>query len=188
MNSDTEQEIVATGELYKQSSSGSKTWALRTVALASVYLMYYTKDGKLKGQIDITGCTIKLMTAEECGSKNAKYAFAIEGNKKKFVFCASNEKNRVAWMMLLNEQIEENRDIIRKFLKTGEELHANQVVKKKGTFGFNSSIRLVVTNFPRILIIDAKTNKLLETISWERTEPPELITVRFLFTIFFILY
>jgi thioredoxin-related protein len=178
MNSDTEQEIVATGELYKQSSSGSKTWALRTISLASVYLMYYTKDGKLKGQVDISGCKVNLMTAEDLGSKNAKYAFSIEGGKKKYIFCASNEKNRVAWMMLLNEQIEENRDIIRKYLKTGEELHANQLVNKKNTL-FSSKVRFVVTNFPRILFIDAKTNKLLEVLSWDRAAPPVLVVVCF---------
>jgi hypothetical protein len=177
MNADTDSEIVATGELYKQQSNGSKVWTSRTFVLSGIHLAYFDKDGVRKGQLNLSDCEVNMLTPEECGSKNARYAFSITGPKKSLVLCASSERNRIAWMILLAEQIDEYQDVIRRYLKTGEELIANVVVKKKNTFGLSANVRLVVANFPRILFIDPKTCKLLHQFIWTRSSPPVLTKI-----------
>jgi hypothetical protein len=177
MNSDTENEVVATGELFKKSNTGSKTWALRNFVLTGLYLIYYTKDGQFKGKMDISDCFAKTITPEECGTKNAKYCFLVSGPRKQLILCASNERNRAAWIILINEQSEEYRDIIRRYLKTGEELIANEVIIKKSSFGISSKIRMVITNYPRILLVHPTNSKLFEQIIWTRDAPPILIKV-----------
>ena len=47
----------------------------------------------------------------------AKYAFAIEGNKKQFMLSANNEKNRDLWMSVLEKQIHEFRNPVRRFIR-----------------------------------------------------------------------
>ena len=65
---DTEGEIVATGDLFKQSTKGSKAWALRHFVLVGPYFVYYTHDGsKKKGQFDISDCTVRICEPDECG-------------------------------------------------------------------------------------------------------------------------
>jgi PH domain len=178
MNADNENEIVATGDLFKQANTGSKTWALRKFVLSGPFLIYFTHDGLVrKGQFDITDCNVKNVSAEECGSKNAKYAFSVIGPKKSLLLCASSERNRVAWMILISQQAEEYADTIRRYLKSGEALHANVVIKKKGTLGMSSKIRVLVTNFPRILLLDPNSFRILDQMAWNRAEPPTLIVV-----------
>ena len=80
MNDDNE--ILASGELYKQTASDSKAWVLRNFTLRGVYLSYSTTDGVKKGQIDITDCKIKIATDKECENPSARYAFAIITKKK----------------------------------------------------------------------------------------------------------
>jgi hypothetical protein len=177
MNADNQDEIVATGELFKLSSSGSRTWALRKFVLAGIYLIYFNKKGERKGQWDIMHCRVKEMTSAEVGSPAAKYSFAIIGPKMTHILCASNEKNRVAWTNLITEQIEEYSDILRRFLKTGEEVIGNGVVRKKNVFGMSSNIRMIITNYPRILHIDEVAELLQDQMSWDRQNPPSFYKV-----------
>ena len=82
-------EVVASGELYKQGHQ-RKSWNLRKFMLSGVYLMYFDHKGIKKGQFDISNCTIKTVTAEECHMPDAKHAFALSGPNKYLLLCASN--------------------------------------------------------------------------------------------------
>lgn len=177
MQTDNLGEIIATGELFKQSTSGSKTWALRKFVLAGTYLIYFNKRGERKGQWDIVDCQVRRMAPEEVGTAAAKYAFAIVGQKKTHILCASSEKNRVAWVNLISEQIIEFKDILRRFLKTGEIIVGNGIVKKRNMFGIATNLRMLITNYPRVLMIDENTEVLTDQLSWDRTNPPSFIKV-----------
>ncbi len=170
------EEIVATGELYKQ-GSGRKNWCLRKFILSGIYMIYFNRKGEKKGQWDITECVVKKLTPEECNMAAAKFAFALIGPKKYYLACASSEKNRHAWMTVLDEQIEEFKEDIRRFLRNGEVVHGNAIVKKKNMLGIGSTVRLLLTNFPRILVIEPASLVLKEQMSWGRDSPPNFFKV-----------
>jgi hypothetical protein len=172
------QEVVASGELYKQ-SQGGRHWALRKFILTGIYLIYFNKKGEKKGQWDITDCVIKKISPEECNMAAAKYAFAIIGPKKYYIACASSDKNRHTWMTVINEQIEEFKEDIRRFLKAGEVVHGNAIVKRRNMLGIGSNVRLLLTNFPRIMVIDPASLVLRDQMSWTRDHPPSFARVRF---------
>lgn len=172
-----EKEIVASGELYKQTVSDSKTWVLRYFTLQGVYLSYSTTtlDGIKKGQIDITDCKLKIATPEECNNKCARYAFAIITRKKIHYICASSERNRVAWMIIIHEQAEANRSF-RRHLRVGEQVVTSKPVKKRE---FNeelstvatTNVLLIATNMPRVLVVHPINNNLIEEIKWDAQNP-----------------
>ena len=168
-------EIVATGQLYKQGTT-HKNWQLRKFILSGIYLIYFDKSGEKKGQWDITGCTVKKVSPEECNMPSAAYAFALTAPKRYHLMCASSEKNRHAWMTVIDEQIDAYKEDIRRFLRSGENILGNAIVKKKTMFG-SSNVRLLLTNFPRIQIIDPSTLVLKEQLSWVKDEPPSFTRV-----------
>jgi hypothetical protein len=180
MNADNIDEIVATGELFKQSTSGSRTWALRKFVLAGIYMIYFNKKGERKGQWEIIECHVRAMTPDEVGTPAARNAFALVGPKKTHVLCASSDKNRIAWINLIMEQIEEYKDILRRFLKTGEQTVGHGMVKKKNVFGLSTTLRMLITNFPRIILIDEAPGVINDQMSWERLHPPSFFRVRIL--------
>jgi hypothetical protein len=175
-------EIVATGELYKLggSNGGRRTWTLRKFILTGIYMIYYTKSGDKKGEWIITGCKVKRVTPEEVNMPAAKHAFAIYGSGRYYVCCASSDKNCVAWMTVIADQIREFSNEIRRFLRTGEFVLANSVVKKKNLIGIGSKVRLVITNYPRLLVISTSEIAVKEQIVWTRDNPPAFYMV-FLF-------
>ena len=168
-------EVAAIGDLYKKNLSGRKTWNLREFALTGVQLIYYKNQVK-RGEWDISGCKVRKITAEEAQQPAAKYAFAIEGNKKQFMLSANNEKNRELWISVLEKQIHEFRNPVRRFIRTGEIVHANGFVKKGNIFG-KVPILLVVTNYPRIIEIDPATIELRDQYSWTPKTPPTMTKV-----------
>ena len=205
MNADNQNEVVAIGELFKQATTGTKTWQLRKFVLEGVYMQYYNEKGEKRGEWDISNCTVKSMTSEEVGTVAAKHAFCLltNGNNSasssssspnsrpsmkrrmsfkksgpaQFVLCASSERNKQLWMSLLNEQIIEFHDPIRRFLRTGEIVHGNNIVKVKNVFGMSSNVRLVITNMPRILVINPIALVINDQVSWSREDPPVFVWV-----------
>ena len=72
-------EVIAVGDLLKKTNSGfKKSWNLRRFTLRNVFLTYY-KVGDKRGEFDISGCTVRKITSEECGNPAAKFAFIIDG-------------------------------------------------------------------------------------------------------------
>ena len=173
-------EIVATGELYKLggSNGGRRTWTLRKFILSGVYMVYYTKTGEKRGEWIITGCKVKRVTPEEVNMPAAKHAFCLYGPGQYYVACASSEKNCVAWMTVLSDQIREFQNEIRRHLKTGEVVVANEIVKKKNVMGMGTKIRLLITNYPRLMVVGVTDNTVKEQIIWTRQEPPSFFSVR----------
>ena len=170
-------EITATGDLWKQSQTGGKLWSLRRFVLTNIYLVYYNKKGEKRGQWDISDCILRSMSPEEAGSKSAQHAFAIIGQNKLFLLNANTDQNRTAWIRIIEEQIEEFRDPDRRHLRSGEQIYGKGHLKKKNMFGMGSTVRLIITNYPRIMIIDPIPNVKRHQISWTRDEPPTLIKV-----------
>ena len=68
--------VTAVGQLYKKSVGKgilSSTWSLRDFVLSGVHLIYY-KNGKKRGEYDISGCIVrKPITPEEAKQPSAKY-------------------------------------------------------------------------------------------------------------------
>jgi hypothetical protein len=174
-------EVAAIGDLYKKNLTGRKTWNLREFALTGVQLIYY-KKGVKRGEWDISGCKVRKITPEEAQQPAAKFAFAIEGNKKQYMLSANNEKNRELWINVLEKQIHEFRNPVRRFIRTGEIVHANGFVKKKNMFG-KTPVLLVVTNYPRIIEIDPATIELIDQFSWVPSAPPTMSKVIYIFHI-----
>lgn len=171
-------EIIATGELYKLGGSkgGRRTWSLRKFILTNIYLIYYTKGGEKKGQWSLDSCKVKRVTPEEVNMPAAKHAFAVYGPGKYYVCCASSEKNCTAWMTVITDQINEFQDEVRRFVKTGESVITCQHVKRKNLFGMSSKVRLVITNFPRMMVITTDLH-IKEQIIWNRDMPPNFTMV-----------
>ena len=170
-------EISATGDLWKQSQTGGKLWSLRRFVLTNIYLVYYNKKGEKRGQWDISDCILRPMTPEEAGSKSAQNAFAIIGNNRLFLLNANSHSNKVAWIKMIEEQIEEFKDPDRRFLRSGEQIYGKGNIKKKNMFGMGSTVRLLLTNYPRIMVIDPIAKVKKHQISWARENPPSFVKV-----------
>jgi len=168
-------EISAVGELWKQSQTGGKLWSLRKFVLTNVYLIYYNQKGEKRGQWDITDCIVRPLTPQEAGSKSAYNAFAVIGARKFFLFNANNQANRAAWISVIEDQIEEFKDPDRRYLRTGEALYGKGDVKKKNMLGMGVASRLLITNYPRLIVVDpiAKVRKM--HLSWGRDNPPTFV-------------
>ena len=174
-------EISATGDLWKQSTTGGKLWSLRKFVLTNVYMVYYNKKGEKRGQWDISNCIVRQLTPEDAGSKAAQNAFCVAGQGRTFLFNANSHTNRVAWIRVIEEQIEEFRDPDRRHLKTGEILYGKGNLKRRGVLGLGTNIRMLLSNIPRIMIIDPVTNLKKQQITWSRDSPPILVRVSHIF-------
>ena len=141
-------DIIATGELYKQGHV-NKSWNLRRFLLSGIYLQYFDpKSGNKKGEFDITECTLRKLTSEELGEPEARFAFILDGPGKKFIATASTEKNRSLWIKILEAQIRDFKDPIKRFTYGNEVVHGDGMVREKGVLGFSSSPwRLLVWTF-----------------------------------------
>ena len=79
----------------------------------------------------------------------------------------------------LTDQIKEFQDEVRRFVKTGESVITCQHVKRKNLIGLSSKVRLVITNFPRMMVITSDL-RIKEQIIWNKDMPPTFTMVRFL--------
>ena len=126
-------------------------------------------------------------------------AFIIEGLNKQYVLNANNEKNRSDWIAQLVFQSQEYRNPVRRFIRTGEVIHgiglfSTKIAKnnllsvfenRSATYVNKQFARVVVTNFPRIILIDPVNNTLKAQYTWTATTLPVLeIVSLLLFTIF----
>lgn len=165
-------EISATGDLWKLSVTGGKLWSLRKFVLTNIYLVYYNKKGEKRGQWDISNCIVRPMTPEEAGSKSAMNAFCVTGPRRMYILNANNQYNRGLWMRVIEEQIDEFADPDRRHLRTGEIVYGRAVLKKRGFLGLGSTVRMLLTNYPRIIIIEPTSNAQQQQITWQRDNPP----------------
>jgi hypothetical protein len=79
---------------------------------------------------------------------------------------------------VIEAQIYEYQDIVRRFVYTSETVLGSGVVGKKNLLGLETSCRLVITNFPRLLIIDPFACRLKDQIVFTKESPPTLKVVR----------
>lgn len=163
---DYDEEVVCVGDLHKKNTTGLKSWNLRRFALIGVYMVYY-KQGIKRGEWDITGCNIRNMTPEEAGEPSAKFAFCLEGIKKLYIFNASSDKNRNKWIEMLTAQIIEYKNMSRRFVRRGEVILGTGTLKRRNLFG-KVPISLIVTNFPRVIVIDSSTLIVKDQVNWLR--------------------
>ena len=170
MSLTAEEDIVATGQLYKEGSQ-VKTWHRRKFVLSNVYLGYFEeKTGALKGKFDISDCTVRKVPPEECKKKEAKYSFILEGPRRYLLLCASCERNRELWIDVLTNQINEFKDPMRRFVYRNEIIVAQGNVQKKAILLYYKAL-ICITNFPRLLVIDPVANTVKEQIAWTPANP-----------------
>jgi hypothetical protein len=162
-------DIVAQGELFKQGHR-RQSWNKRKFVLAGPFLTYFDQQDVKKGEIDITGCILERKTPEECQMPPAKHAFAITGPQRSLLVSASNEDNRILWMGLIQKQIEEFKQEYRKYVHRSEIIIASGKVSKIGMISWMSSeAHIIITNFPRVLIVEGGYIK--DTITFTKETP-----------------
>ena len=188
-------DIIAVGDLFKADSIDIRQWSLRKVVLAGVYLLHFDQNGRLKGRVDISGCTVRRMTENECGNSLCKFVFCL-GNYliflllfillfsnlfsvsntvtsrsiKRCILCATTELDFVRWINVIEDQIYRNQDVVYRFIRIKEEIICNGLVNRLSlvSSGSSTSVRLVLTNYPRILIIDDVTSVLLDQLIFNK--------------------
>ena len=189
-------DIIAAGDLFKADSIDIRQWSLRKVVLAGVYLLHFDQQGRLKGRVDISGCTVRRMTENECGNSLCKFVFCL-GNDlyytyclyycfliyicivshtvtsrsiKRCILCATTELDFVRWINVIEDQIYRNQDVVYRFIRIKEEIICNGLVNRLSlvSSGSSTSVRLVLTSYPRILIIDDVTSVLLDQLIFNK--------------------
>ena len=160
-------------------------WNLRKFLLSGIYLTYFDDGGAVKGRIDIAGCIVRRVTPEECKNPACKYAFGLFTNRgvRRCLVCATNEEDRTLWINVIEDQISEFEDITRRFVNANENILGVSIVTKKNLFGIEYSYRLVITNYPRLLIIDPSNASLKEQILFQKTALPTINNVSYIFCV-----
>ena len=165
-----DEDIVATGQLYKEGSK-VKSWHKRNFVLSNIYFAYFDdKTGSLKGKFDITGCTVRKASLEETKKKEAMYSFVLEGPRRNLLLCASCERNRELWIKVLTSQIKEFNEPLRRFVYRNEIIVAEGTLQKKAMLLYYKAM-ICITNFPRLLVIDPSTMTVKEQIAWTPANP-----------------
>lgn len=169
-------EVAAIGELFKKNIGGRRKWNLRNFGLSGNRFIY-CKNSEKRGEYDISGCTVRKITAEEAKLPSAKFAFTIEGKNKNYIFNARNEKTRDIWIYVLENHLREYRNPVREFLRTGEVVHANGLFFRRKNILEKQCVRVVVTNFPRIILMNSIDSTLINQYEYSIETPPTITTV-----------
>ena len=169
-------EVAAIGELYKRNISGRRKWNRRNFALSGNRLIY-CKDSVKRGEYDISGCTVRKITLDDAKQPFAEFAFIIEGKNKTYIFNARNEKTRDIWIYAIENHLREFRNPAREFLRTGEVVHANGLFLQRKTILKKKCIRVIVTNFPRIILLNSVDSTLIDQYQLNVEAPPTITKV-----------
>jgi len=169
-------EIFATGNLYIQISNTS--WSFRKVSVIGQYFAFYDLNGVQRGQFDLKGSRVKSLSPVEVKNLKARYVIGLFGSSgTPWLVCALSEADRDLWVDVLNHQIEEFKDDNRAFLSGGEVVRGVAMVRKGGRFG-TSKFRFLLTNYPRVLLVDAEKLVVKEELRWESDSLPQFVMVR----------
>lgn len=172
---DSPEEILASGPIYFNDGKtllGRKTWDVRKIEFTGIYLLNYHKSGVLKGKWNILDHEVKSITAEEIGTADAKFAFAIYSRtktRKVYLFCAIDENDKQAWMKLLTEQISFRKDILSRYLFSYESIISISIVTRSKGFLMpsKSTLYMIMTDASRILLIDTISEALVDQMVWD---------------------
>lgn len=163
-------EVIATGDLYMQMNA--KSWLLKKFILSGITLSYLDGLGNKRGKFDCTNCTVKKLSPEDVKFPKAKFAFGLVGQKGlTWLLCAVSEQDRDIWVDMINSQIDEFKDDNRRFLNSHEIIRGWGSVKRGGIFGM-STYRMLLTNYPRIILIDMDSLTVKEEIRWTLENMP----------------
>lgn len=181
---DCPEEVLASGPIFLNTGKtllGRKTWALRKLVFTGMFLINYDKTGDMMGKWNVLGCEVKSLTVEEVGSADAQYAFAVFNKKQTYVFCAVSETDRQAWTKLIADQIVHRKDILYRYLMLQERILAVSLVMRKSQ-SLMSKLRLItsspapqlliMTDASRLLLIDTKSEELIDQMVWDPVCPP----------------
>jgi len=173
-------EVVATGDLFKQARRQLTNWTLRKFLLSGITLTYFDNRGFVKGKIDISECIVRKMSPEECRNQACKFAFGLITIRgvRRCLLCASTEEDREKWISVVESQIREFKDLSRRFMCTNEQVIGTGTVIKKSFLGRESSFNLTITNYPRLLLIESTTSVLKEQVQFSTQSPPTIEAVR----------
>lgn len=170
-------EIFATGNLYIKISNAN--WSFRKFSVVGQFFAFYDQNDVQRGQFDLKGSRVKCLSPVEVKNLKAKFVIGLYGSSgTPWLVCALSEADRDIWMDVLNHQIEEFKDDNRAFLSGGEVVRGVALVRKGGRFG-TSKFRLLLTNHPRVLLIDSEKMVIKEELRWESDSLPRFVLVRF---------
>ena len=163
-------EPVASGDLYMERRG---RWQRQTFVLNGIYWSYYNADKQLVGKFDITKCRLRVVSWEECKRREAQFAFVLEGNKRRLLVTAASENNRRRWMRLLTDHIAEFEPVERRFVYANEIILGRGLVQKRvGLVSMHTTKTIIlVTNFPRLVVIDPVALVVKEQASWSAEKP-----------------
>ena len=173
-------EIVATGDLFKQARKQVTNWKLRKFILVGVSLIYFADDGKYKGAINIAECDVRSCSPEECKNAACKFAFGVfsSENIRRCLLCATNENDRSTWISVLKTQIQAYMDVTKRFLLRNEMVLGSSPVAKKNMIGRETFYGLIITNYPRFIFVDLVENAVKEQIIFTKDHLPTVELVR----------
>ena len=182
---DVRNELYATGDMYLQINP--KTWGLRKFVVVGTELSFFDSKGEKKGQFDLIGAKFKKLSADDVKFPLARYCIGLFGTKATWYVCALSDSDRDVWVETLNVQIEEFKDENRKFLNSNEWIHGGGIVKKSSKFGAAQKVKMLITNFPRLLYIDVEAQTVKEVVKWKPDAIPVLKFVRSFIAIFILI-
>lgn len=119
-NNSKKDDVIRQGVLFKKGSGdgplGRKNWKARFFQLTSAELRYFTsEDGKLKGCIDLRGCTessLQVMPVEDMKtgtSASSIWRVAIESPQRRLLIAAASEREMNNWCSALDSVLKKHR-------------------------------------------------------------------------------
>ena len=191
-------DIVATGTLYKRIQERS-AWTQRKLVVCGQYIYQFTKNDVYKGKFDVIGCSLKIVDSKIFDIPRGHYGFTIENTSVKssnetgsivvgrsILFCTPSVGTLFSWLNALSEQIADYMDEYRIFLKRGEIVVANSnawvyksvdddIVASTSNDENNDNegdkLRVLVTNLPRILLLEREGILLLSLLTYSTHYP-----------------
>lgn len=138
------------------------------IKIQSITMSYYFSE-----------CVVRKMSPEECRNQACKFAFGLITVRgvRRCLLCASSEEDREKWISVIELQIREFQDLSRRFMCTNEQVIGTGTVVKKSFLGRESSFRLTITNYPRLLLIESSSSVLKEQVQFSIQTPPTIEAV-----------
>ena len=172
--------VVATGQLFKQGHL-VKYWKLRQFNLLAFELTYHDETGAKKGSFDTRNCSVHEIDLKDANAPfQGQYAFALESPGKSLLLCASNEESRREWIQNIKEEgqrLQKPQD----FIHPDEITHCDTVVVESSLMGLsNKRVRIILTNYPRLVFVDPGTELVIGQLSWDSENPPAITKVSYL--------
>lgn len=149
--------------------------------LRGKYLSYYSKNEGMVITLDITECKVRLGTSEVLEDGKLKFTYFIATKDKEHCFTSFSEKSRLTSMMILHEQVQAYKSIVKALVNPVEVCLGFGVVNRRRTAMLTSAtfstVTMALTSQHRILFFQQSSTSLQEQVTWTINHPPLFIKV-----------